>query len=81
MTKEEYELIKGKQKEGKVVFRNVEGLMAQPIEDFCSQCVEGLLYDLNRDEATTLTLNDNRCVNDLAVAQVIRYLHKKVYGE
>lgn len=51
------------------------------LEQFCKQGIEGLLYDLNRDEATTLTLNNERAINDLAVAQVIRYLHAKVYGE
>ena len=38
---------------------------------------DNILYDLNRDEATTLTLGNEglvRWVNDYAVAKVIRYL-------
>lgn len=38
---------------------------------------DGILYDLNRDEATTLTLGNEglvRWVNDYAVAKVIRHL-------
>ena len=74
-------LLLEKRKEGKILFQTAEGIMESPIDEFCKQYIEGLLYDLNRDEATTLTLNNERAINDLAVAQVIRYLHAKVYGK
>ena len=48
-----------------------------PIDKLCRQSADGLLYDLNRDEATTLTLGKvglERWVNDYATAKVIRYL-------
>ena len=81
MTDEQKKLLWEKRKEGKILFQTAEGIMELPIDEFCKQNIEGLLYDLNRDEATTLTLNNERAINDLAVAQVIRYLHAKVYGK
>lgn len=81
MTDEQKKLFWEKKKEGKVMVQTEEGVMTASMEDFCKQNIEGLLYDLNRDEATTLTLNNERAINDLAVAQVIRYLHAKVYGK
>lgn len=81
MTDEQKKHFWEKKKEGKVMVQTEEGVMTASMEDFCKQNIEGLLYDLNRDEATTLTLNNERAINDLAVAQVIRYLHAKVYGK
>lgn len=81
MTDEQKKLFWEKKKEGKVMVQTEDGVMTASMEDFCKQNIEGLLYDLNRDEATTLTLNNERAINDLAVAQVIRYLHAKVYGK
>lgn len=81
MTQEEKELIREQEKAGKVVYSSCEGLFAVNIEDFCSQPVDGLLYDLNRDEATTYALNNERAINDIAVAKVIRYLYKKAFGK
>ena len=71
------EKIKANERDGKVVFMTECGLMSLPIDRLCRQCADGLLYDLNRDEATTLTLGENgheRWINDYAVAKVIRYL-------
>lgn len=51
--------------------------MKCPLDKFCQQEADSILYDLNRDEATTLTLGHDglvRWVNDYAVAKVIRYL-------
>lgn len=70
-------LIQETEKQGNVVFMTMCGLMATPIEKFCRQSADCLLYDLNRDEATTLTLGRDgleRWVNDYAVAKIIRYL-------
>lgn len=81
MTQEEKELIREQEKAGKVVYSSCEGLFAVNIEDLCSQPVDGLLYDLNRNEVTTYALNNERAINDIAVAKVIRYLHKKAFGK
>lgn len=59
-----------------------EGIFEVSLEQLCSQSADGILYDLNRDEATTETLMRSkkgglprrRLVNDLAVAKVIRFL-------
>jgi hypothetical protein len=73
-----FDLINEREKLGFVCYETIEGIHECPIEDFCSQGVEGLLYDLNRDEVTTKTLMNEYTVNNLAVARVIRYLHAKV---
>lgn len=63
-----------------------EGIFEVSLERLCSQSADGILYDLNRDEATTETLMLSkkngglpklRLVNDLAVAKVIRYLKRE----
>ena len=63
-----------------------EGIFEESLERLCSQSADGILYDLNRDEATTETLMRSkmkgglpklRLVNDLAVAKVIRYLKRE----
>ena len=79
MTDEQKKLFWKKRKEGKVLVQTEEGIMTCPLEQFCKQGIEVLLYDLNRDEATTLIINNERAINDLAVAQVIRYLYEKAY--
>lgn len=80
MTEKEKLLIEEQVRRGRVVIQTLDGLLSADIEKFCSQPVDCLLYDLNRDEATTYTLNNERAINDIAVAKVIRYLHNKVYG-
>lgn len=70
-------LIKDAEKDGKIVLMTEMGLMEVSLERFCQQDADGILYDLNRDEATTLTLGNEglvRWVNDYAVAKVIRHL-------
>lgn len=82
MNKEEtLEYIKEKEKEGKITFMTIEGLMSCPLTDFIKQPAMGVLYDLNRDKLTTITLatEDNlRWINDYAVAVLIEYLIKLV---
>lgn len=75
--KETLRLIQDAEKDGKIVIMTEMGLMGASLEKFCQQDADGILYDLNRDEATTLTLGNEglvRWVNDYAVAKVIRYL-------
>lgn len=80
-TKENFEktlaIVKENESMGIVSIMTECGLMSCNIERLCEQGADGLLYDLNRDEATTLTLGkagNERWVNDYAVAKVIRYL-------
>lgn len=66
---------------GKVVLFTCEGLVTCDMEEFVNQHVDGLLYDLNHLECTTMTLADKsnpQWVHDLAVAKVIRKLKEKL---
>lgn len=75
------ELILEQFKEGRLVIATPDGLGSVRIEDFIQQPADGMLYDLNRGEETTLTLADNnhiRFVNDFAVAKVIRALKTRI---
>lgn len=79
--KKTLDTIRAAEREGRVVIMTVVGLMGVSLEKFCQQDADGILYDLNRDEATTLTLGSdgmNRWINDYAVAKVIRYLKEKL---
>ena len=68
------ELIREKEKEGKICVRTIEGLEAIDLNEVIKQPTEGLLYDLNRDKATILTLMDDKWINDYACALVIERL-------
>jgi len=69
------DMILKKEKEGKVVFMTIEGPAIADLEEFIKQPTEGLLYDLNRDRVTVLTLlDDPKWVNDFAVGLVITKL-------
>ncbi len=62
-------------KKGNIVLSGIEGLRAMPIKEFIKQPIEGMLYDLNRNEAVVLTfLPDPKWINDYAVAKVIAEL-------
>ena len=64
---------------GNIVIATIEGLQGMKLSDFIDQPVDGMLYDLNRDEATVLTLiNSPKWVNDYAVCKVIRALKDKI---
>ena len=66
-------------KKGNIVVAGINGLQGMPIKEFIKQPVEGMLYDLNRDEATILTLiDDPKWVNDYAVSKVIVALKKQI---
>ena len=95
MTNEQFEkhlkLLEDVVKKGGIFFMTCDGIRSMKMEDFISQPADGILYDLNRDEATTITLakgrhSDVRWVNDLAVAYVIKALkceldkYKEKYG-
>ena len=66
-------------KKGNIVVAGIEGLQVMPIAEFINQPVDGMLYDLNRNEAVVLTfLPDPKWVNDYAVSQVIRALKSRI---
>lgn len=64
-------------KKGNVCFRTTDGIMMQPIGWFIQQPIEGMLYDMNRDEATILTLLDEKWVNDLCLTKLLKYYHER----
>ena len=81
-TEEIINLIKERESEGRVVFYQAPGILhSTPVACLCDQPADGILYDLNRDEASILAFasDDNPYwVNNYATAQVIRHLKNKV---
>lgn len=78
---EVYKVVKENEDKGLVTIMNFDGLMSIPIDELIKQPTEGLLYDLNRDKITTITLGRGgnvRWVNDYAMALVIEYLMKQL---
>lgn len=76
---ETIDLIKQELEKGNVVYRDIEGLHSIKLSDIVNQPADGILYDLNRNEAVILQFIDNpKWVNDFACAQVIRYLKKEL---
>ena len=76
------ELIREKEKEGKIVLMTFDGLVSGDLKGMIyNQPVEGLLYDLNRDRVTVLSWikdGNEKFINDYAVNLVIRELLQKV---
>lgn len=77
------EMVENVVKQGGIFFMTCDGIRSMDMDDFLSQPADDILYDLNRDEATTVVLaNDGmlgmRWVNDLAVAYVIKALKAKL---
>ena len=86
------EMVENVVKQGGIFFMTCDGIRSMKMEDFISQPADGILYDLNRDKATTVILAKDgtlgmRWVNDLAVAYVIKALkcelnkYKEKYDE
>ena len=69
------------QKEGKIAFMTINGLVSADINSIIQQPVEGLLYDLNRDTASLMSLakegKNKRWINDMALAHVVTKLVEK----
>jgi hypothetical protein len=85
MSKEEFDwalgVIKDNEKHGIVTIQSMDGLLSCPLSKLIEQPAEGLLYDLNRNKLTTITLGEKgmeRWINDYAVAMVIEYLMKEI---
>ena len=65
-------------REGKIVYMGWDGAQTCDLKSFLTQPADGILYDLNRDHATVLTMiKDQKWVNDYAVAMVITELKKQ----
>lgn len=78
---EALELVRDAEKSGGIVIMTEIGLIEVSLEKFCRQDADCILYELNRDEATTLTLGSDgmeRWINDYAVAKVIRCLKDEI---
>lgn len=69
------------QKEGKIAFMTINGLVSADINSIIQQPAEGLLYDLNRDTASLMSLakesKNKRWINDMALAHVVTKLVEK----
>ena len=63
-------------KKGNILVMTEQGVLTCPIKKFINQPADGILYDLNRSEATVLTFTDD--INDYAVAKVIRELKSRI---
>ena len=81
MNKETFEQtlegIRGQEKHGNITIETIEGLAVIPLDDIVNWEADSLLYDLNRDKSTTISLGRDgmeRWINDYAVAVVIEYL-------
>ncbi len=75
------ELVLAERDKGNVVLLVLDEILSAPVKDIVKQPVDGLLWDLNRDEATALSFMDeegmNHWVNNFAVALVIRELKRE----
>lgn len=61
-----------------VVFASIDGLHKCSLDEFVKQPLEGILYDINRDESTvTAFLNDPKWINDYALTKLLRYYYEK----
>jgi len=66
-------------KKGNIIVVTIEGLQGMPLKEFIKQPADGILYDLNRNEAKILTfIEDPKWVNDYAVCKVIRALKNRI---
>lgn len=75
------DLVLEEAKKGNITVFTHEGLMMAPLKEVIKQPVDGLLYDLNRNEVVILTfIEDPKWINDYASTQVIREL-KSQLGE
>jgi len=69
------EKILAEYQKGNVVVSNFEGLQIAELKEIIKQPVDGLLYDINRNESVILTfIEDPKWVNDYASTQIIREL-------
>ena len=80
MTDELYKIISEEERKGNICFLGIGGIVIVPLDEFIeNQDAEGILYDLNRDKLTIMTVGDERrSVNDYAVNLVITELKRRL---
>ena len=75
------ELIEEQRAKGNIAFMTIDGLKGSTIDNIINQPIEGILYDLNRDYATIITLAKNsknlRWINDLALSDLFKEIFKR----
>jgi len=69
--------IQGELKAGNIVINTIEGLRTCNIEELVKQHIDGLLYDLNLTEPEILASKSLNLINNYAIFNVIKLLHKK----
>jgi hypothetical protein len=73
------EIVLAEYKKGNIVISNHEGIQAAPLKEIIKQPIDGLLYDLNRNEVVILTfINDPKWINDYALVQVLREFKNQI---
>jgi hypothetical protein len=65
---------------GNIVVATIDELQVIPIKEFIKQHVNGMLYDLNRNESTILSFvdEDPKWINDYATCKIIRLLKERI---
>ena len=75
------EMILAEYKKGNIVVSTFDGVQVAPLKEIIKQPIDGLLFDLNRNEAVVLTFindNDPKWINDYAMVQVVRELKQQL---
>ena len=74
--------ILAEEKKGNIVFWAIDELAVANLDNFITQPVEGILYDLNRLPEVVLTfIDDRKWINDYAVYLVIKRLKEELEKE
>jgi len=65
-------------KKGNIVIMSKEGVMTTKLENILDQPIDGILYDLNRNEVVILAfIEDPKWVNDFALVKLLRHLYEQ----
>ena len=73
------ELILEEFDKGNIIFCGIGVLQGGNLKEFIKQPTDGILYDLNLLEETVLSQTENqKWINDFAVAKVIRALKERI---
>ena len=83
MTKEEIrQKVLSEYEKGKICFATFDGIKTADLEEYAKGELSGILYDLNRDEATILAFSDQspRWINDLAMVKLLKHYRKQLNG-
>jgi len=76
------DLILDRYKSGEIVISTADGLQVAKLSEIIKQPTEGILYDINRDFGTILTLiHDRKWVNDFALSKVVEALKNELADE